>query len=398
MVYFSVKQNTMYKIVVAITGTLFFCFCACTVKMRNVLMTPRLEEPGVVKIYFDREGDLYPPEVHLNPYYFYLQHLRKKEKGWKKNEGYATVEESLTRTDSLSKAYIRQKYQLTGPDSIRLFLRLQQTLRKNYVARIEKLMEDNNHKQVVVLIHGFNDPQPDAYYFSLRRSINEKLKGKAVFVEVYWDGLTDMGDNPIVASIWGKARPNSAKVGLGLRNVLNKLNVQTSLTIITHSLGASVATHALFNPLRWPKTFQEKLDEDYRSSKIATPQLQNITLAMLAPAIPGTTTFNHINNTVPEKSPLHLKRLIIGYNHFDYAVTKGGLFARSFGSTALGADAKKEVDKTFKVIKDKAPDILCTGVDFSYSDTSKLFKQKGHGVLFYEQSCQYAAFINAVFD
>jgi hypothetical protein len=85
MVYFSVKQSTMYKISVVLISVVVLAFCACTVKMRNVLMTPRVEEPGVVKIYFDKEGDLYPPEVHLSPYYFYLQHLRKQEKGWKKN-------------------------------------------------------------------------------------------------------------------------------------------------------------------------------------------------------------------------------------------------------------------------------------------------------------------------
>jgi len=53
-------------------------FASCAVKTRQVLMVPRKEEAGVVKLYFDREGKLYPPDVRINPYYFYLEHLKKK--------------------------------------------------------------------------------------------------------------------------------------------------------------------------------------------------------------------------------------------------------------------------------------------------------------------------------
>ncbi len=59
---------------------------------------------------------------------------------------------------------------------------------------------------------------------------------------------------------------------------------------------------------------------------------------MKAPAIPGIKVIDHIDYPIPENTVPTITRVVIGYNHFDYAVTKGGLFASAFGSTALGAN------------------------------------------------------------
>jgi len=119
------------------------------------------------------------------------------------------------------------------------------------IAEIDQKLKGNNSKDLIVLIHGFNDPIPDGAYYSLRKNIEKYLSSNPVFIEVYWDGLTALGNNPILSNIWSYAQSNSAKVGLGLRKILNKINPNIRLTLLTHSLGASVATHALFNPAKW---------------------------------------------------------------------------------------------------------------------------------------------------
>ncbi|MFX8689043.1 hypothetical protein ABTM39_20265, partial [Acinetobacter baumannii] len=81
-------------------------------------------------------------------------------------------------------------------------------------------LKDNSTRSMVLLIHGFNDPNPDASYYLLRRKIYEYNAKKPVIVEVYWDGLSALGDNPVLSNIWDKARPNSAKIGLGLRKLI----------------------------------------------------------------------------------------------------------------------------------------------------------------------------------
>ncbi len=389
---------------------LFICFISgCALKTRQVLMIPRRDEVGVIKLYFDREGALYPPDVRINPYYFYLQHLHQKKLAKYSNHEYATLESALIKYDSLSAQAMRQQFKINFNDTVRLFLRLQDVVRKSYIAEVEKSLVANNTRDLVVFIHGFNDPTPDAYYYSLRRNIEAHLKNKPVFIEVYWDGLTAMGDNPIFSNIWGYAQSNSAKVGLGLRNMLNKLNTNIRLSIVTHSLGASVATHALFNPGKWPKKFQEELEQDYHSENIPTPKQKDIRIGMLAPAIPGIKVFDHIDYTIPEFSPPTITRVVIGFNHFDFAVTKGGLFASYFGSTALGADDKDEVKKTIEAIKSINPKIKCSPIDFSLTrkidslNTKKLqrkspYKQKEHGLQFYQENEHFNDFLSALFD
>jgi len=389
---------------------LFCCFlCSCVVKTRQVLQIPRKDEGGVIKLYFDREGALYPPDLRINPYYFYLEHLHKRKLTKYSNPEYATLETALTKYDSLSALAIRQQFKLYYRDTMRLFLRLQDAVRKNIIGDMERSLGQNNTKDLVVFIHGFNDPTPDAFYYSLRKNIEAHLQSKPVFVEVYWDGLTALGDNPVFTKIWSYAQSNSAKVGLGLRNIFNKINTNTRLTIVTHSLGASVATHALFNPGKWPDRFQEELEREYHSENIATPKQKDIRIGMLAPAIQGIKVFDHIDYTIPENTAPTITRVVIGYNHFDYAVTKGGLFASYFGSTALGADDKGEVAKTMAAIKDINPKIKTVGVDFSLTkkidslNTKKLqrkspYKQREHGLQFYQENEHFTDFLKALFN
>jgi len=135
------------------------------------------------------------------------------------------------------------------------------------------------------------------------------LKNQPTYIEVYWDKLNSMGSNPAIAGIWQKARLNSAKVGLGLRNTLRDIDKETNLTIIAHSLGASVATHFLFNTNVWIKMFQEKLETYYQSSYIPTPKCKSINVGLLAPAITGTDIFGDVLNTIPTAKESKYKKI-----------------------------------------------------------------------------------------
>lgn len=381
---------------------------SCGFKARNVLMVPRMDETGVIKLYYDREGYLYPPEAHVTPHYFFLLHQRGAIKN-QDNPEFATIEYALRKNDSLNNAYIRQRYNVAEADtSERFFIRLQNVLRANAVNRVNEMLKKRATNELVILIHGFNDPDPDAYYFSLRRNINAYLQHPPVYIEVYWDGLTALGSGTAAPFIWQRARLNSAKVGLGLRSLLDGVDKNVRLTLLTHSLGASVATHALFNPDVWPQQFQEKLEKNYQSAEIPTPAHASILLGMLAPAISGTDIFDDIQNTVPERAKLNLKRVVIGYNQYDYAVTKGGLFPKMFGNTALGANASGEVIKTERIIHERMPGAQCSAIDFSYNlpdsirsrldkKSLKKYRQSEHAILFYESNPNFSLFLASLF-
>jgi hypothetical protein len=399
------RKKRLRFFVIGVAG----CFLlSCGFKAHNVLMVPRMDETGVIKLYYDREGYLYPPEAHVTPHYFYLLHQRGALKN-QDNPEFATIEYALRKNDSLNNAYIRQRYNVSGADSSeRFFIRLQNVLRSHAIDRVNEMLKKRSTNDLVILIHGFNDPDPDAYYFSLRRNINAYLQHPPAYIEVYWDGLTALGSGTGAPFIWQRARLNSAKVGLGLRSLLDGVDKNVHLTFLTHSLGASVAAHTLFNPDVWPQQFQEKLEKNYQSNEIPTPAHSNIQLGMLAPAISGTEIFDDIQHTVPERSKLNLKRVVVGFNRYDYAVTKGGLFPKMFGNTALGADAGGEVVKTQRIIQERMPGAKCEAVDFSYAlpdsvrirldkKSLKKYRQSEHAILFYESNPHFPIFLERLF-
>ena len=145
--------------VMGVTGCLLL---SCGFKARNVLMVPRMDETGVIKLYYDREGYLYPPEAHVTPHYFYLLHQRGAVKN-QDNPEFATIEYALRKNDSLNNSYIRQRYNVPGADSSeRFFIRLQNVLRSNAIDRVNEMLKKRSTNDLVILIHGFNDPDPDA--------------------------------------------------------------------------------------------------------------------------------------------------------------------------------------------------------------------------------------------
>lgn len=327
----------------------------------NCVFTPESDCINNLRVYMDREGNLYPPS---DLYKFDV------------DEFYDPTSRGFDLTSRLSEYFKNDRPALhTVCDKLNIsrdFETLQDHLLQAYANKINQEAKDGN--KIVFIIHGFNNNQLQAATsYSLLR--DQLRKGdNLTIVEVYWDGL-----HKLPPKIWFKAQPNSVYAGLGLRKILNKVNADVEIALLTHSLGASVATQALFNVCKWTdrNDFQNKLDE--LSSKIPTPPQKSITLCMFAPAIPGVNTFDGLERTVVNNTSQHIKKIIIGYNNKDRELKKRILNASKYlGSTSLGSDADGEVAKTKETILGLYPSIFVEGIDLSRKPIPKDHSIKGY--------------------
>jgi hypothetical protein len=340
----------------------------------------------VVRLYMDKFGSLYPNiHVPIDTNSFYKHRFLKRAAF---DSTSASLEHYFT-SDPKRLASLQAVYHVETLQTIKLtYQAVQNCIIAGYVNEIKALAEKENSRQIVFLIHGFNDVIATQEYKQIRDSIKDlgyTASKKLLFVEIYWDGQTAFGYNQLKAArIWKPARLNSRWAGLLLRNFILKMEdgLMTPLPIvmITHSLGAGVATGALFNTRCRDFT---KSDKDFDAQRklnvlmaIQTPTV-DVRVGMLAPAIPGETTFIDFNhrspNPITAPGQNHISRVIIAYNPLDYATTKDLWrlsFARYFGSTTLGCnyfyhkDRSTEIERMFKIM---------TGLGYSVYDLPPIF-------------------------
>lgn len=234
---------------------------------------------------------------------------------------------------------------------------------------------------IVILVHGFNvsEPSPDgrdamdATRDSLTSWYGARFPGMT-FVEVRWDGL--VAEGPGLArglgsvKIWPFAQANGLYVGMELRRILSALPHDRPVRILTHSLGAHVATSALWNVSS--KLSGDVLEENafgqanarpewvryfngFSSPAYRTPTHPDLRLAMIVPAMPGQ-TFGGATNTdyydrnfegrprvtrdyqAPQGGPPSTyDRIIIGQNQVDEVIQKFINVPSEYGSTTLGS-------------------------------------------------------------
>lgn len=189
---------------------------------------------------------------------------------------------------------------------------------EGFARRLEDLC--GKDRTLVVLIHGFNISYPEAYrtYLSARQQIVARFPGrKLAFLEVYWDGYYG---SPM--AIWPLAQVSSKWAGLGLRNLLQRIDPAIPVRVVTHSRGASVICAAL-----WDTPMRGTVDEDrrYRKAQQARPPtlLPSVRVGLLAPAM----------------RPVDLEGastdvLVLGINKDDPALKAGGLSC--LAGTSLG--------------------------------------------------------------
>jgi len=326
--------------------TLFLTSCEVSyVNLRNVQMMPHLDHDRVIRVYMDRYGDFYPKtEVAIGDDF----RVRAKPS----DSTCASLSDYFTR-DKNRMAMLTAAYSVDqGLTVNKAYELVQQKIIAGYGERVQQLIEKEKPDNLVFLVHGFNDPIiPDTIYPHIREKIEERGT-RNVYVYVYWDGL-DAGGYKFgdVAKIWMPSNYNARWASLSLRRLIQEAETgkQVPIVMITHSLGAGVATGALFNTSHnWkPEKYvsQAKLDRlKQLSLSIPTPTVR-IRLGVIAPAIGGAATFCDLNERVPklvsQTGTNNIDRLVIGYNPFDYAVSKD-LFDLSlapvYGSTTLGCN------------------------------------------------------------
>jgi hypothetical protein len=254
---------------------------------------------------------------------------------------------------------------------------------KTYADSISRKLKELNADQIVFLIHGFNVDNATSSFKEIRDTIKSYGYDKNdhnLYVEVFWDGLKNLAINATsIIPIWAHAQNNSIYVGLSVRNLITELDPRIPLVFITHSLGASVATEALFNTThKWSGARDPKdAAELKRLLKIQTPDNHHIRLGMLAPAIPGQSTFIDFDERSPRTilpAENNIYPIVIGYNPKDYAVSKWFL-AHLIGTTTLGSNAvthhRTEIENVRKIFvdslqyKQRDVDNLLTAIHFT---------------------------------
>jgi hypothetical protein len=391
---------------------ILFLFTSCRQKylwFTELQGVHNADRNAVLRIYFDRYGDIYPGNgLYINNRDF-LPEKNRNGINSARLESYFTLHPAYLQ--NLASLY---QYPLSS-DPAADYKQLQEKIMGTYKIQFQQLIKTYQTKRVVVFIHGFNDPNPTGAYQELRNFIRSERHDEHheyLYIEIYWDGLTANSGNPGTAGIWGKAQFNSRYVCLGLRTLINRLNVPPTLpmTIITHSLGASVGTGFLFNTRsKWKDGINSPVFKEIKTlSEEPTPSMR-IRLGMLAPAIPGLATFEDILNrpTVVEPSKDNIERIVTSVNKHDYALIKGfsgesQFLAPHVGATTLGSDyrneAKKVRDCLNKIYQHPINEQQYTIIPFTTERIAGTDNQE-HGLHYYLQDqAAMHDFIKALFD
>lgn len=309
----------------------------------------------VIRVYLDKYGYFYPDvavpidkQVFLRPY----EHVKDADTTGANLYYYFTH-------NSSSLNLLSRFYHVPGnADTDKVYNDVEDKEIAAYTSAIHKMVLRQHADKYVVFIHGFNEKDATADYDSLRKKINEghyNDKRRIVFIEIYWDGLRNL-DKKIrsAITIWVHAQNNSRYVGLALRELLDNLKDRLPLVMITHSLGASVGTGALFNCTSKWRPLKDERDQAEMDNliKMRTPDFPEVRLGMLAPAMPGVNTFIDFNKRSPNITAQdnHIYPIVIGYNPYDYAVSKWFLSAH-VGATTLGCNYKTKNQTEIQRVK-----------------------------------------------
>ncbi|WP_339758453.1 hypothetical protein [Algoriphagus aquimarinus] len=327
------------------------------------------EKDDVIRIYFDRMGFIYP-DIPIKSEEFTRNDGRLNQLYANNLNLYGNACEVENTIPSDSNLNTIPPYE--DP--------LQTALIQKYIKKIN-VASDN--KELVFIIHGFNEYPLNARDSSsfeemkqtrhvLERQTSEK---ELHFIEIYWDGLTQEGGaeflRPINSfKIWNNSQVSATHVGMELRRVLSKIT-KDNIYVITHSHGAGVITTALFNVIKFrPNLYTNEgswlneLNMKYNNELYDTPK-QKIVTGMLTPAIPGVNVFEeYYHRTISGKNVLSSEtnlKFIVGFNEHDPVTRKFKVAAKKLGSTSL-ASIGNELLRTENLFNDRN---IIDHVDFS---------------------------------
>jgi hypothetical protein len=315
----------MYKVLT----TLFLLFALVVFPQnKHVLYGERDLNPGSIKIFFDKEGWIYP---NLRIENTSLANCNSSLKDW-----YAKHPLDFVKIASMYRCLFDDFNERNASQ-----------LNDSISSVLVRAIKSTKQGSVTFLLHGFRkafvsknsdtDSQED---FKLLKETFLKFHSKGTeIVEVYWDGMYDCcfstktKTNKALFQLFEEAQLNAEKTGIGFKHIVNSIHLDT-LNIITYSLGAKVAFYSLLN---------------LNNGKLKTPSNTCVNICLIAPAIsPNLIAENYFDRN----SELNFKnrdnyRLFIVYNEKDFALKKKDplflLFGPGpfkYGNTTLGCNCK----------------------------------------------------------
>ena len=311
---------------------------ATTSSAQSVFFGERNVSGSSTALYFDKEGNLYPD--------YFIPDTSLMKSNSSLSEWYSKHPVDFQRIA----ADYNCRLENCTDSTIQI---LNDTIISRITNKINNLQPTGN--SISFLIHGFRKPYKDlpSEYSSpedfqkLETSMSKFLKTPTTYVEVYWDGMygccfgTNPAKNTYLFQLFEQAQNNASRIARNFRRVLCKIKTD-NVNIITHSLGAKIATEALFN-------------HNSAFAQIPTPSNRRINICLIAPAIDGLGVFKDYYN---RKTPLDYKNgdnyhVAIVYNENDFVLLKGirKLFIRlgpgpfKHGITTLGCNYKNEAVK-----------------------------------------------------
>jgi hypothetical protein len=296
----------------------------------------------VVRVYLDKFGYFYPsPSVPIDKKLFLFPAARVNSRTINSGNLFAYFRKNLKDQAALMRYY---NVQSSGNYEQDYKAVEEQELRK-IDRQVHRLIQKSQAKNIIFLIHGFNVTDPVSRYAYFEQAVktkNYESKLKPVYVEVFWDGLSSKGGD--LLKVWEHAQNNTRWISLALRDLMRHLSDRLPVTIVTHSLGASVATGALFNTSSKWRNDANTPQVDSIAAAIPAPVDVPVNLGMIVPAIPGGLTFVDFNKRSPGiTAPVNnIRSIAIGYNPKDYATSKAFLSSK-FGATTLGCNYDNEL-------------------------------------------------------
>lgn len=290
-------------------------------------------DPNVFRLYFDRMGFLYP-DYNLTDAQLKASYSMLKGVYFNDNKLYNSICEAYR---VKPKADVENLSTDNDP--------LQDAIVNGAAAHINEMSK--NYTRLVVLIHGGNkapmgEDGSGADFDKMRNTISNRLPGeKIMYVEIYWDGCHDNSATMAnMDKVWENAQIASCNAGLELRRIFNKVK-KDKVYVVTHDLGASVATAALFNVHKFRTTAETNPDlafeKLYDNNKYQTPS-GVYKVGMLAPTIPGENTFDdyYQRTARPGQMSYNNYRFVTSYNANDEILSKWVSSPAYLGNTTLG--------------------------------------------------------------
>jgi hypothetical protein len=275
---------------------------------------------NTISVAFDRFGDMYPS--------FDIDNTTLKYSG-------AALEYLF-----VNNAKFRNDLATTYGANNTSFFRAQRSIVTDKAKKINAAMSSGGYGSITFIMVGYNNSDDDAYpkLRSLEHKINTVLEAnhqpKTLVVKVFWDGLFD--DFQALRY----SNPPSYLAGIGMRELLSQVDATYNINMISHSLGANLICETLFNQLSKVTggDVKDSLFSYCNNPLFPTPK-QKITVAIVAPAIPGKNTFIDYFDRNPAYIAGHDNyKIIVGFNSHDEVLRKilGGELIYHLSATSLG--------------------------------------------------------------